>query len=194
MSNTADRSNDRHSSSPALDYGRDTQLNGLSSTSYFAKAAECFAPRQMTKQAAIQPYVDAHTHTRTEASGFGLLLSVAGLIAMAASPFLPWLSFLGTSLSLNEIRNLGGPSGLFTEILVIAGIGGAGWLLRLTRVLNVGAARVCAVVVGGAGLIEVATAHSRLESGLGVVSFGVGFYILAAGSIAVIAGAFLDRD
>jgi hypothetical protein len=127
-------------------------------------------------------------------NGLAMIVFLAGVIAIAASPFLPFISVLGVGVSLNEIRQMGGPSGLFTEILILAGASGAVWFLRLTRTLNLATVRTSAIVLGVGGLIEMATVHSRIGSSFGLVSLDVGSYALAAGSIAIIVGALLNRD
>ncbi len=124
----------------------------------------------------------------------GVMILLGGAVAMGISPFLPFISAFGESASLDELREAGAGSGLMTEILVLAGGAGAVGVLRLLGILNLTFARLAGIAVGVLGLIEVAVANSRLEDAFGIVDFAEGFYILAGGCVAVVAGALIDRN
>jgi len=131
----------------------------------------------------------------------GRLLFLLGGIGMVASPFLPWISvsfIISADVSLYDAAKLADDYSGFTEVLVVGILALAGGFLRVTRIINLGAARVWGVIAGGAGLAEVMYRYSKFQdsfgSAFGTANLQFGFYLLAFASVAVLVSAFLDRE
>jgi hydrogenase/urease accessory protein HupE len=113
---------------------------------------------------------------------------------MLISPFLPWVHVFGRSYSFFEAADLADDSSGIAELFVIAAVAVLGGVLRLGDRLNTKTARIWAAVVGSFGLLEAFYRYNKFSDVRGSVSVGFGVWALALSSLAVLVGAFLDRE
>lgn len=132
-------------------------------------------------------------------AGLLKLLFPAGALLMLLSPFLSWVNvnllFFEYNGSLLDMARLAGQYEGLIEVLVLGVAALAGGVLRAAGAINRATARVWGAVAGGIGLVEFVywfAKFQNLGAALSLVHLGPGFYLLAAGSVVVIAGALID--
>ncbi len=124
------------------------------------------------------------------------MLVVAGGIALAVSPLLPWVDvvLLG-NLNLFQLLNLDGRSKALAWLVLLAGVAAGGVAFRARQVGTVRVAALAIALIGGLVVsVKLSTLHREVSNAHEFAAVGIGPYVALAGCLAMVVGALFAKS
>jgi len=141
------------------------------------------------------PGAPASTAT-SRSSGRPRKFVIGGGIALAISPFLPWVKvILLGNLSLFQLFDAAGRSSGLAWAAVLAGAGAAFFAFRERKPTTVRAVGLSIGLLGGLlAVYALADLRSDIRDANGLATIGIGPYVAVAGCVAMVAGAIMSKS